>query len=112
MKTRAEQTSAALTASPQFTAAGAPARVCPETSDRLQHADQNAFCIRTVLPVRLAFRASVLIRANELADKMQDVNPSIIDQSALALKDFKATQLLHVIQNRVSRNLNSTLTNI
>ncbi len=112
MKTHAEQTSAALTASPQYTAAGAPALVCPVTSVRLQHADQNAFCIRTVLPVRLAFRASVLIRANELVDKMQDVNPSIIDQSALALKDFKATQLLHVIQNRVSRNLNSTLTNI
>jgi hypothetical protein len=92
VKTLVEQTSAALTASPQFTAAAAPARVCPVTSVLLQHADQNAFCIRTVLPVRLAFRASVLIRVKELADKMPDANPLIIVQSALALKDFKATQ--------------------
>ena len=77
----------------------------------LQHADQNVFCIQTVLPVRLAFRASVLIHVSEPVDKMPDVNLSITDLSALVLKDFKATQLLHVIQNRVSKIiLNSTLT--
>ena len=105
-----EQTSAALTASPLFTAVDVHALVSQEPSVPLQHADLNVFFIQTVLPIRLAFKANVLIHASELADKMRDANLSITGLSALVSKNFKATLLLHVIQNRVSKTLNSTLT--
>jgi hypothetical protein len=80
-------------------------RVCRNSLETLQTADQNVPRITTVRVIWLASGANVKILAQELAESVPNVSNSIISQYACVLKATLAILSITATQNHKKLNL-------